>query len=154
MASVTTHDLPPTAGYLAGDHIRLRDRLGLLTEGLAEELEHSEREQSGWVNKLRAAGVLDEGSCDPSEITLAMHRYLTRTPSKVLNVALTDAVGDRLTQNQPGTIDEYPNWRVPLSHPDGTPMTLEEVFESATAKEIAAVMNGFADLPESRWNAD
>ena len=70
MASVTTHDLPPTAGYLAGDHIRLRDRLGLLTEGLAEELEHSEREQSGWVNKLRAAGVLDEGSCDPSEITL------------------------------------------------------------------------------------
>ena len=31
LASVTTHDLPPTAGYLAGDHVRLRDRLGLLT---------------------------------------------------------------------------------------------------------------------------
>ena len=30
LASVTTHDLPPTAGYLAGDHVRLRDRLGLL----------------------------------------------------------------------------------------------------------------------------
>ena len=25
LASVTTHDLPPTAGYLAGDHVRLRD---------------------------------------------------------------------------------------------------------------------------------
>ncbi|MDO4784296.1 MAG: 4-alpha-glucanotransferase [Propionibacteriaceae bacterium] len=154
MASVTTHDLPPTAGYLAGDHIRLRHRLGLLTEGLDEELEHSAREQSGWVNKLRASGVLDEGACDPSEITLAMHRYLTRTPSKVLNVALTDAVGDRLTQNQPGTIDEYPNWRVPLSHPDGRPMSLEEVFESASANEIAAVVNGFAELPDSRWSAD
>ena len=31
LASVTTHDLPPTAGYLAGDHVRLRASLGLLT---------------------------------------------------------------------------------------------------------------------------
>jgi 4-alpha-glucanotransferase len=28
---VTTHDLPPTAGYLAGEHVELRERLGLLT---------------------------------------------------------------------------------------------------------------------------
>ena len=49
----------------------------------------------------------------------ALHRYLTLTPSRLLCVALTDAVGDRLAQNQPGTIDEYPNWRVPLSGPDG-----------------------------------
>ena len=25
LSSVTTHDLPPTAGYLAGEHVRLRD---------------------------------------------------------------------------------------------------------------------------------
>ena len=31
LSSVTTHDLPPTAGYLAGEHVRLRDQLGLLT---------------------------------------------------------------------------------------------------------------------------
>ena len=35
---MTTHDLPPTTGYLAGDHVRLRDRLGLLTRPLDEEL--------------------------------------------------------------------------------------------------------------------
>src|SRR4029078_12123410 len=29
LASVTTHDLPPTAGYLAGDHIDIRERLPL-----------------------------------------------------------------------------------------------------------------------------
>ena len=38
LASVTTHDLPPTAGYLAGEHVRLRDSLGLLTRPLEEEL--------------------------------------------------------------------------------------------------------------------
>lgn len=151
MASVTTHDLPPTAGYLAGDHVRLRHRLGLLTESLDEELHHSAAEQSGWVNKLRQVGVLDEHETDPRAIMLAMHRYITRTPSKVLSVALTDAVGDRATQNQPGTIDEYPNWRVPLSHADGRPMLLEEVFASAEATELAAIVNGFAELPESRW---
>ena len=31
LSSVTTHDLPPTAGYLAGEHVRLREELGLLT---------------------------------------------------------------------------------------------------------------------------
>ena len=28
LATVTTHDLPPTAGYLAGEHIRIRDEPG------------------------------------------------------------------------------------------------------------------------------
>ena len=53
----------------------------------------------------------------------ALHRYLTWTPSRLLCVALTDAVGDTRAQNQPGTIDEYPNWRVPLTAPDGTVLT-------------------------------
>ena len=35
LSSVTTHDLPPTAGYLAGDHVRLRESLGLLTRPVA-----------------------------------------------------------------------------------------------------------------------
>jgi len=38
LASVTIHDLSPTAGYLAGHHIRLRYSLGLLTRPLADEL--------------------------------------------------------------------------------------------------------------------
>ena len=37
LATVTTHDLPPTAGYLAGEHIDIRERLGLLTRPVEEE---------------------------------------------------------------------------------------------------------------------
>ncbi len=55
---------------------------------------------------------------------------------------MTDAVGDRRTQNQPGTIDEYPNWRVPLAGPDGAPMSLEDVFGSERAAALAAVVRG------------
>ena len=38
LSAVTTHDLPPTAGYLAGEHVRLREQLGLLTRPVDEEL--------------------------------------------------------------------------------------------------------------------
>ena len=56
LASVTTHDLPPTAGYLAGDHVRLRDRLGILTRTLEEELAVDQAERQAWLDNLRAAG--------------------------------------------------------------------------------------------------
>jgi 4-alpha-glucanotransferase len=50
---------------------------------------------------------------------------------------LTDAVGDRRTQNQPGTTDEYPNWRIPLTGPDGRPVLLEDVFTARRAADLA-----------------
>lgn len=143
MASVTTHDLPPTAGYLALDHIRLQHRLGLLTESLEEELAIAERQFAAWERVLRDRGLIVEDD-DPVEgMVLAMHRFLVQTRSRVLCAALTDAVGDRLTQNQPGTIDEYPNWRVPLSGQDGEPITLEDVYVSERARRLATVMNRF-----------
>lgn len=52
-------------------------------------------------------------------------------------MALTDAIGDRRAQNQPGTTDEYPNWRVPLTGPDGRPVMLEDVFTSRRAATLA-----------------
>ncbi len=67
----------------------------------------------------------------------ALHRYLTLTPARLLCVSLTDAVGDRRTQNQPGTTDEYPNWRVPLSGPDSAPLLLEDVLTSERAVRLA-----------------
>ncbi|QIK71314.1 4-alpha-glucanotransferase [Propioniciclava coleopterorum] len=144
MASVTTHDMPPTAGYLAMDHIKLQDRLGLLTEGIAEETALAERTFATWREALIARGFLaPEHAEDIDEQVLAMHRWIVASPARVLNAALTDAVGDHRTQNQPGTVDEYPNWRVPLSGPDGEPITLEDVYVSARAAKLAAVMNGF-----------
>ena len=152
MASVTTHDLPPTLGYLAGDHVRLRDDLGLLTEPLQEELETAQREQAGWLAKLVEDGLLAPDQTDDQvEVLLALHKFLLRTPSKVLLAALTDAVGERQTQNQPGTVDEYPNWRVPLSDLRGKRISLEDIFKAQLPRRLAAVMNGLDEQPESRW---
>ena len=137
LSSVGTHDLPPTAGYLAGDHVRLRESLGLLTRPVADELASDRAELAGWLAELRRVGLLGDGVDDPEQITLALYRYLGRTPSRLLGVALTDAVGDRRTQNQPGTTDEYPNWRVPLTGPDGLQLMLEDVFTDHRAATLA-----------------
>jgi 4-alpha-glucanotransferase len=136
LASVTTHDLPPTAGYLAGEHVKLRDRLGLLIRAMAEEAAADEAERESWLAELRERGLLEEGG-GVEEVVRALHRYLALTPARLLSVALTDAVGDRRTQNQPGTTDEYPNWRVPLSGPDGKPLRLEDLMDSIRAVELA-----------------
>ncbi|MBA3020693.1 4-alpha-glucanotransferase [Propionicimonas sp.] len=144
LASVTTHDLPPTAGYLASEHVRLQHSLGLLTESLDTELNLARAERSSVIAALRDRGLLATESDEVEEIVLAMHRFLVATPSRVLCAALTDAVGDRRTQNQPGTSTEYPNWRVPLSGPDGQPLALEDLYVDERAFRLATVMNDFA----------
>ena len=143
LASVTTHDLPPTTGYLAGDHVTLRHELGLLTRTYDEELAHDRADQQAWLDVLRRDGLLAEGDHDPQRVVLALHRALRRAPSLLRCVALTDAVGDRRTQNQPGTSQaQYPNWRLPLSGPDGTPILLENLVTDPRAAALAATMTG------------
>ncbi len=139
LASVTTHDLPPTAGYLAGEHIRIREDLGLLTRPAEEELAHDLAEQTAWLDELRRLGLVGDDP-DTEEIIRGLYGYLGRTPSKLLALALPDAVGDVRAQNQPGTTDEYPNWRVPLAGPDGRRLRLEEVFTDPRAQALAEVM--------------
>lgn len=140
LASVTTHDLPPTAGYLVGSHVRLREELGLLTRPLEVELAADAAERQAWLATLTERGLLGRHASTEQTVA-ALYRYLTLTPAVLLAVALPDLVGDLRTQNQPGTIDEYPNWRVPLAGPDGREVSLEELFGSARAAGLAEVLD-------------
>ncbi|WP_234971528.1 4-alpha-glucanotransferase [Jatrophihabitans endophyticus] len=138
LASVTTHDLPPTTGYLAGDHVRLRHELGLLTRDYDEELGADRAAIERWLSVVRDAGL---PTGDDEETVLSLHRLLGRAPSLLRCAALTDAVGDRRIQNQPGTTQQqHPNWQVPLSGPDGTPLLLDDVLTDGRAAAVAAAM--------------
>ena len=50
---------------------------------------------------------------------------------------MPDLTGDRRTINQPGTDEEYPNWRLPLAGPDGEPVLLEDLMASRWARRLA-----------------
>ena len=141
LATVTTHDLPPTAGYLAGEHVAIRQRLGLLTDPVEKVAAAARQEREQMLAVLRDRGLL---GADPSEreVVEALHRYLLAAPSVLLGVALTDAVGERRAQNQPGTNQEYPNWKVPLADGSGRPVLLEDLFDNPRLRSLAAALDG------------
>ena len=140
LTSVTTHDLPPTAGYLAGEHVELRERLGLLAEPVEDVRRDARREREAMVRALRARGLVGD---DPSERELveALHRYVAQSPAVLVGVSLADATGERRAQNQPGTDQEYPNWKVPLGDASGRPVLLDDLFDSARLQSLLRVVD-------------
>ncbi len=122
------HDLPPTAQYLAASHIRLWDELGILDRPLEDALDDQRREVAVWVDVLRREGLLSPNEAPTmSQITIGMHRLISRAPSRLLCLSLVDGVGDLNTQNQPGTDTEYPNWRQPLTDANGESVLIEDL---------------------------
>ncbi|MFI8513977.1 4-alpha-glucanotransferase [Streptomyces sp. NPDC085460] len=136
VATATTHDLPSTAARLSGDHVLLRHRLALLGGDLARERASDAAETAEWRGVLQRLGLLPEGPGDEEAEIRAVHRFLARTPARMVGVWLPDLVGDRRPQNLPGTWDEYPNWRLPVAGPDGQPLTLERIAASPRAHAL------------------
>jgi 4-alpha-glucanotransferase len=136
LATVTTHDLPPTAGYLAGEHIDLRCALGLLTRPVEQERTIEQAARGQVLDMLVERGLLRPGA-PADEVVQALHRFLSWTPAKLLGVAVADLAGDHRAMNQPGTDEQYPNWRLPLAGADGAPVPLEDLMGSPWARRLA-----------------
>ncbi|MGP2437393.1 4-alpha-glucanotransferase [Streptomyces sp. JW3] len=138
LATATTHDLPPTAARLTGEHVGLRDRLGLLTRPVEEERAEAAADAGEWLDLLARLGLLGDTS-DPEEAGIqAVYRFLRTTPARMVGVWLPDTAGDRRPQNLPGTWDQYPNWRLPIADAAGRPVTLEEL---AAAPRLHALID-------------
>jgi len=136
LATVTTHDLPPTAGYLLGAHIDLRHGLGLLTRSVEQERSVDQAARQQVLDMLIERGLLRPGA-PLSDVVEGLYRLLSWTPAKLIGVAVPDLTGDHRTMNQPGTDEEYPNWRLPLAGPDGKPVLLEDLMTSRWARRLA-----------------
>jgi 4-alpha-glucanotransferase len=130
-ASLSTHDLPTVAGFLRGEHVRARAELGLLDDVPAEQA-NADKERAEWLALLRSEGLLDDSEPDEDAIIVAMHRFLASTPSRLKLISPYDLIGEPRQPNLPGTIDEYPNWRLPLAE------TLEQLRADPRVAESTA----------------
>jgi len=133
-ASLSTHDLPTAAGFLRGEHVRARAELGLLDDVPAEE-RTAAAERSELLALLRAERLLPadpEPEPTEREIILAMHQLLARTPCRLKLISPYDVLAEPRQPNLPGTVNEYPNWRLPL------PATLDELRADPRVTEITA----------------
>lgn len=152
LTSVTTHDLPPTAGMLYGEHIALRHRLGLFTRDVADEDADDLRWQNEILQRIADTGSFQNGPLedkhfydsnrtergDALDLIAGMHRFIAGTPSALACLSLVDLVGDVRAQNQPGTCrDQYPNWCVPLCDSKGQPLLIEDFATHPAFRKIA-----------------
>lgn len=145
LASVTVHDLPPSAGYLAGEHVRLREQLDLLA-GASEQAHAQHAAEVGqWQEFLTARGFLTAveptDQPDPGQFVVGLHRCLAASPARLLGVSLPDLVGDVRAQNQPGTHREYPNWCMPLADGQGRPVLIDDLTGAVLWDPIVEVVS-------------
>jgi 4-alpha-glucanotransferase len=139
MATVGTHDVPPVSGFVTGDQVTVRAELGLLKAPPERERADAAAMLAGWQAAAQAEGLLTPGQRpDPAQFTVALYAYLRKTPALLLGVSLADAVGDRRTQNIPGTSNEYPNWQIPLCDGQGKPVLLEELPGITLLREVCS----------------
>jgi 4-alpha-glucanotransferase len=139
VASVSTHDLPTAYGFLAEEQVRVRAELGQLDRPVEEERERVRAERDRLLAMMRTEGLARPGAPD-SELVLDMYRLLARTPSRVVLAMPADAVGDVRQPNLPGTLDEYPNWRLPLADATGAEVTLEAFLASPGTATLTSLL--------------
>jgi 4-alpha-glucanotransferase len=143
LATVGTHDMPPAAAFLTGEQVTIRAKLGLLTQPEAEERAAAHAEMTGWLAMLAREDLLPRRDRpSPEEFTVALYAYLARTPAVLIGVSLAEATGERRPQNMPGTVDEYPNWRIPLTGADGLPVLLEDLPGHPEVRAVAQAVSG------------
>jgi 4-alpha-glucanotransferase len=134
LASISTHDLPTAAGFLTGEQVRVRARLGQLAGPVEEEEKSAERERAELLALLAADGLITPES-GTDEIIMAMHRFLSGTPCRFVTASLYDVLGELDQPNLPGTVDEYPNWRMRLAH------SLEQIADDPRIARIAEILS-------------
>ena len=117
----TTHDLPTLAGWWDGHDLELRAKLNLFPQPEQRQQQVIERAQdrARLLLALEKAELLPPGATvSPVSIPTmtspfcrALHRYLARSPSRIVIAQLEDVLEVHEQINLPGTTDAHPNWQ-------------------------------------------
>ena len=128
-ASVGTHDMPPLRMWWFGYDIEERFRVGIVPDEETKARDYHARELDRWklLFALDSNGVWPEdnlrknnyiyGEAYPEGIEEAVHRFVSRSASKVFLAELENILHVEKMQNLPGTFRECPNWRRKLPVP-------------------------------------
>jgi 4-alpha-glucanotransferase len=134
LATISTHDLPTAAGFLVGEQVRVRAELGQLAGTVEDEQEFADRDRAQLLLRLTEEGLITPDT-PAEEIIVAMHEFLARTPCRFITASLYDVLGELRQPNLPGTTDQYPNWRIPLT------TSLEQILADPRVARIAEVLS-------------
>ncbi|MBC7631577.1 4-alpha-glucanotransferase [Aeromicrobium sp.] len=126
MASISTHDLPTVAGWLRDERVRVQAELGLLDGPADDAFAAAAKDREALFDLLRHEGVSTD---DP---IVALHAVIAPAASRLVLSSPADAVGQVRQPNLPGTVNEYPNWRIRL------PVDLDAFFTDDRVRAAVA----------------
>jgi len=121
----STHDQATVAGLLTGQDMRDMTAIG----------KHFDVSQYDGVQAELAerAGVDLDGPIGPEEVkraVLAQYRRLAASPSRLILVTAEDLAAVAERPNMPGTVDQWPNWRL------ASPVPVEQLLTSPLATQV------------------
>lgn len=127
MAAVTTHDLPTVSGVWTGADLSARRQIGLAVDEEAER---------GLRDRLAGITGITDAARPVGEVVRRVYEELAEAPSLLVTATLDDALEVDERPNQPGTLDEWPNWSIAL------PVALEDVEADGRVRAVAEVLSG------------
>ncbi|MDO4557572.1 MAG: 4-alpha-glucanotransferase [Planctomycetia bacterium] len=126
MAMVTTHDLPTLAGLWTGaDEQAMLKAIPGLKPGVNIESRNRVAETTGCTDPHTPV----------EDVIRAEYQVLGESPSRIVLVTIEDLLGIGERPNMPGTVDEWPNWR--LAIPGG----IERLKTDPLPRQIADILN-------------
>jgi 4-alpha-glucanotransferase len=134
LAATPTHDLPTVAGFFTGSDLHHLCDIGVATPGGQEQADQ-EAQRASLCRLLEDEGMLAPGERSVEAIVAALYGFLTRTPCMLVAATLEDAVEAPDRPNVPGTIDQRPNWSLPL------PVPLDDLAADPRVRRLAGVLS-------------
>ena len=128
LAALTTHDLPTAAGVVTGADSAAVHRLRRRFDG---------------SKILRRLEALTPTAVSVPDTIVTAYRTLATAPTRMVLAQVDDAVCALARPNLPGTVDEWPNWCLPL------PSGLEDLRTHPTALAVAAALNERRGRPDA-----
>lgn len=124
MSAISTHDLPTVAGVWTGVDLADQRAAGVTVPADGD---------GAFRQRLRVAAGVDDDDASVDQVVLGVHRALAESPSMIVTATLDDLLGAEHRPNVPGTIDEHPNWRIPL------PVPLDDLPGQPLAEAVAEI---------------
>ena len=124
IATFGTHDLPTFAGWMTGHDLSTKRQIGI-DPGESDD----ERQRSR--NALDAAVIAVAGRLESFGDVVT---FLAKTPTRLVSIGIEDVLELKDQVNVPGTVTEYPNWRMRW------PVALEDLGADQRLRRVAAIL--------------
>jgi 4-alpha-glucanotransferase len=134
LAATTTHDLPTVAGFFSGGDLAHLVEIGVASPD-GDVRADQEAQRASLCRLLEEEGLLEVGERGVEALIAALYGFLARTPAMLVAATLEDALEAHDRPNVPGTIDERPNWSLPL------PVPLDDLAADPRVRRLAGILS-------------